>query len=71
MIAEHVTAKVGPALRQNRSAREPVIAYLRDLEALVRRECESRAVIQVIASGRRILGDRQEVGSTGGPFSRT
>ena len=70
-VAEHVTAKVEPALRQKQRAREPVIAYLRDLEALARRECGSREAIQIIASGRRVLGDRETVESIDGPFSRT
>jgi hypothetical protein len=70
-VAQHVTAKVQPALGQKQRDREPVIAYLRDLEALARRECDSREAIQIIASGRHILGDREEVGPTDGPFSRT
>ncbi|TXM97794.1 hypothetical protein FV242_30555 [Methylobacterium sp. WL64] len=70
-LAEHVTAKVEPVLRQHAHVRRPVIAYLRDLEALARQQCDSREVIQIIASGRRILGDREQVGPTDGPFSRT
>lgn len=70
-VAAHVAAKVEPALRQKQRAREPVIAYLRDLEALARRECDSREAIQIIASGRRVLGDQENVEPTEGPFSRT
>ncbi len=70
-LAQHVTAKVRLVLRQSQRAREPVIAYLRDLETLARRECDSRDAIQIIASGRHILGDQEEVGPTDGPFSRT
>lgn len=70
-VAQHVTAKVEPALRQKQRARDPVIAYLRDLEALARRECESRDAIQVIASGRHVLGDQEEVEPTDGPISQT
>ena len=70
-VAQHVTAKVRPVLRQKQRVREPVIAYLRDLETLARRECDSRDAIQIIASGRHILGDQKEVGPTDGPFSRT
>lgn len=70
-VAEHVTAKVQPALQLKQSAREPVIAYLRDLEDIARRECDSRAAIQVIASGRHLLGDRSDVGPVDGPFSKT
>jgi hypothetical protein len=70
-LAEHVTAKVEPVLRQKPSIRQPVIAYLRDLETVARRECHSREVIQVIASGRRVLGDREEVEPQDGPYART
>ena len=42
-----------------------------DLEALARRECDSREAIQIIASGRRVLGDQENVEPTEGPFSRT
>lgn len=70
-VAGHVTAKVEPALNQGQRVKAPIIAYLRDLEAVARRECSSRAAIQVIASGRRVLGDRSEVGPKDGPFSRT
>ena len=70
-VAEHVTARVRPVLRQRGGAREPIIAYLRDLEAIARRECDSRAAIQVIASGRHLLGDRSDIGPVTGPFSRT
>jgi hypothetical protein len=70
-VGEHVTAKVLPTLLRKQRAREPVIAYLRDLEALARRVCDSREVIQIIASGRHVLGDYEEVYPTDGPFSRT
>jgi len=70
-LAEHVTAKVEPVLRQHAHVRQPVIVYLRDLEVLARQECDSREVIQIIASGRRVLGDREQVGRSDGPFSRT
>lgn len=69
-IAAHVAAMVHPTLWQEQCEREPVIAYLRDLEALARRECESRDAIQIIASGRHVLGDQQEVGPVNGPFCR-
>lgn len=70
-VADHVTDKVRPVLRRKQSARAPVIAYLRDLESVARRESDSRAAIQVIASGRHLLGDRSEIGPAEGPFSRT
>lgn len=69
-IAEHVIARVQPTLQLEECDREPVIAYLRDLEAAARRECESRNAIPIIASGRHVLGDRQDVGPVSGPFSR-
>lgn len=69
-VAEHVTTKVQPVLQQPQSAREPVITYLRDLEVVARRECDSREIIQIIASGRHLLGDRSEIGPEEGPFSR-
>lgn len=70
-VAAHVTARVLPVLRHRQSARDPVIAYLRDLETIARKECDSRAAIQAIASGRHLLGDRSEIGPIDGPFSRT
>jgi len=69
-VADHVTDKVKPVLRQPPSARKPVITYLRELEVIARRECDSREIIQIIASGRHLLGDRSEVGPEEGPFSR-
>lgn len=52
-------------------ARRPVIEYLRDLETVARSECECRETVQLIASGRRLLGDKTEIASGNGPFSRT
>ena len=70
-VAARVAAKVTPALRQGANAREPIIAYLRDLEDIARFECDNRQTIQIIASGRRLLGDRSDVDPIVGPFSRT
>mgnify|MGYP001807830331 CR=1 FL=1 len=70
-LADHITTSVALVVRQNRRARAPVIVYLRDLEVLARGECDSREVIQIIASARRLLGDREDIGPTGEPFSRT
>lgn len=70
-LADHVTKKVKPVLRQNRRAKQPVIAYLRDLEALGWAECDNRDVIQIIISARRLLGDFEEIEPADGPFSRT
>jgi hypothetical protein len=62
-IPIHVTSKVRPALNQSPRAREPVIEYLRDLEAVAREESTNREAVQVIASGRRLLGDEAEIGN--------
>lgn len=70
-VAEHVAAQVAPALRLEQRARAPIVTYLRDLEGIARRESDSRQAIQIIASGRRLLGDRSDVGPIKGPFSRT
>jgi hypothetical protein len=61
-VPDLVRSRIEPVLRKNSRAREPVIEYLRDLEAVARQESTSREAVQVIASGRRLLGDRTEVG---------
>ena len=58
-----VASKVEPMLGRSERARKPVIEYLRDLEAVARQECSSREAVQVIASGRRLLGDETDVGN--------
>lgn len=70
-VAGAVTAKVEPVIGRGEKLRAPVIDYLRDLEALARRQCGNRETVQIIASGRRLLGDRSEIGPTDGPFART
>lgn len=70
-VAAHVAAQVAPALKMGRPARQPIITYLRDLESIARRESDSRQVVQIIASGRHILGDRSDIEPVNGPFSRT
>lgn len=70
-VAGTVTARVEPVIGRGEKQRSPVIAYLRDLEALARRQCSSRDTVQIIASGRRLLGDRSEIGPSDGPFART
>jgi hypothetical protein len=59
-VAHHVTSRVEPVLARDGKARAGVIEYLRDLEAVALREGSSREALQVIASGRRLLGDRSE-----------
>lgn len=66
-IPSLVTSKVAPALKRKPEAREPVIEYLRDLEVLARQESISREAVQVIASGRRLLGDKTSIGKGMGP----
>jgi hypothetical protein len=70
-VAELVAAQVTPAMKLGPRAREPIITYLRDLECVARHECESRQAIQIIASGRHLLGDQSSVEPMEGPFSRT
>lgn len=70
-VAEHVGTRVMPAMKLGQRARAPVIAYLRDLEGIARRECDSRQTIQIIASGRHLLGDHVNIAPSNGPFSRT
>ena len=69
-VAGLVTAKVEPVIGRGEKVRSPVIDYLRDLEALARCQCDSRDTVQIIASGRRLLGDRSEIGPPDGPFAR-
>ena len=57
-----VASKVRPALNRSPRVREPVIEYLRDLEAVARQESSNRNAVQAIASGRRLLGDESEIG---------
>ena len=63
-----VTSKVDAALNDGNGQREPLISSLRDLEAVVRAEGGFEQTIQVIASGRRLLGDRSQHRSTDAPF---
>jgi len=67
---EHtVSSKVGEALNTDEVPRELLISYLRDLEIMARTACHSRQTVQIIASGRRVLGDRTQVGPQDGPFT--
>lgn len=60
-IADLVTARVRAALSGDERAREALAAYLRDLEEAARREQVGAAAQQVIASARRLLGERPGV----------
>lgn len=55
-----VTSKVDAALNDGDRPKEPLISRLRELEAVVRAEGGFDQTIQVIASGRRLLGDRSQ-----------
>lgn len=69
---EHtVSLKVGDALNKDEAPQELLISHLRDLEIMARTACDSRQTIQIIASGRRVLGDRTQVGPQEGPFTHT
>lgn len=61
-----VSAKVERALRDRQVSRAPVIDYLRQVEEMVRRETDRRQTVQIIASGRSLLGDRSAAGARGG-----
>jgi hypothetical protein len=58
-----VEARVTSVFGRAPKAREPVIEYLRDLEVVARQECSRRQAVQVIASGRRLLGDETDIGN--------
>lgn len=61
-IPTFVASKVRLGLARSPRAREPLIEYLRDLEAVAWRESPCRNAVQAIASGRRLLGDEAEIG---------
>ena len=67
-LAEAVTTQVRLALGLSEQRRRPIAAYLRDLEQVARRENAGAAVLQVISSARRLLGDRSEVEPAPPPF---
>lgn len=52
-----VTSRVRHVQARDMRTRRPVIEYLRYLEVVARAECGCRETVQVIASGRRVLGD--------------
>ena len=61
-VERHVAAKVEEALNTNKFPRELLISYLRDLEVMARTACDRRQTVQIIASGRSLLGDREVLG---------
>lgn len=70
-LEHNVSVEVSNALNVGDTPRELLIPYLRDLEIMARTACDRRQTIQIIASGRSLLGDRQVLGPNDGPFTRT
>ncbi|MCJ2078849.1 hypothetical protein MKK68_24965 [Methylobacterium sp. E-016] len=70
-IDRSVSIRVEDASLQPGSDREALVSSLRDLEETARRECRRRDTIQILTSGRRLLGDLSPVGISDGPFSHT
>lgn len=68
-LERNVFFKVGTALNTDGASRNLMILYLRDLETMARTVCDRRQTIQIIASGRSVLGDRTPVGPGDGPFT--
>lgn len=68
-VERYVSSEVDDALKTNDTPRELLISYLRDLEVMARTACERRQTIQIIASGRSILGDRTIIEPREGPFT--
>jgi uncharacterized DUF497 family protein len=70
-LERNVSSKVDDTLHTDGIPRDLMIGYLRDLEIMARTACDRRQTIQIIASGRSLLGDRTQVGPSDGPFTRT
>ena len=68
-LEHYVSEKVGDVLNLGEIPREVLIPYLRDLEIMARTACDRRQTIQIIASGRSLLGDRASLGPHDGPFT--
>ncbi|MBE7181395.1 MAG: hypothetical protein INR71_09350 [Terriglobus roseus] len=68
-VEHDVSVKVDKALNLGKAHRELVITYLRDLEVMARTTCDRRQTVQIIASGRSLLGDRTALGPLDGPFA--
>jgi hypothetical protein len=69
-LEQSVSTKVDQALNKGKVPRELLISYLRDLEIMARTACARRQTVQIIASGRSLLGDREVLGPPDGPFAR-
>lgn len=68
-LERNVTAKVDAALSEKGRSTGPLVSYLRDLETMARAECGFRQTVQIIASGRRLLGDRSQISPNRGPLA--
>ncbi|XYD06745.1 hypothetical protein R1A27_16205 [Methylobacterium sp. NMS12] len=68
-VERDVSAKVDGVLNLSKVQHQPVITYLRDLEVMARTACDRRQTVQIIASGRSLLGDRTAIGPHDGPFA--
>ncbi|MBU69634.1 MAG: hypothetical protein CL858_30115 [Cupriavidus sp.] len=60
-VEQRVTAIVASTLANAAGIPPALIAYLRTLELAVRAHGTERQTIQVISSGRRLLGDREDL----------
>lgn len=67
-----VSATVEQALRESGARRAAVIEYLENIEEMARREPDRRQTLQILASGRNLLGERSGIrpprDSFGGPL---
>lgn len=68
-IETTVKSKVHSAFKRGTGSQASLIAYLRNLEEMARAECDRRQTIQIIASARSVLGDRERIGPDDGPFA--
>lgn len=68
-LERDVAAKVDAALASGETLHLALIIYLRYLEEMTRVECDRRQTIQIIASGRSLLGDRTPLRPHDGPFA--
>lgn len=68
-VERDVSVRVDGALNLGKAQREPVITYLRDLEVMARTACDRRQTVQIITSGRSLLGDRTAIRPHDGPFA--
>lgn len=68
-LESNVASKMEDAINTSDTPRELLISYLRDVEIMARTACDRRQTIQIIASGRSVLGDRTALGPHDGPFS--